>query len=381
MKQLIWCVIAVALSACSTDDFFYGEMNTLPPKELSVSVGQSNHRIAWRTDLGSESALGFVPAIGGDTVYAVEASGRLTAVDLNTGQKRFSQNLDNEITAGLTLGNQVLFMGTKTGDVLAVSALDGGILWREPVGSTLIVPPVYQQGLLVVRTIDGAVSAFDAQQGELLWRQHLPIPKMGLIGQSQPLLTPAGLMVMGDSGHFTVLNPMTGSIINQQLTTLGVPNTSASGLKFSDMNATPKIIPQGLLFGSVSGLYTFALDLNAGAQLAWESSHATHQDFTLAGGALFLVDEKDHVYALRQDSGEVIWWNNNLEGRRLSPPFFFNGQIGVLDFEGHLHWLDFQSGAIQSRQKISSGSASYPPLIVQEKIIWQLDNGHLIAVE
>ena len=123
----------------------------------------------------------------------------------------------------------------------------------------------------------------------------------------------------------------------------------------------------------------FAVDLQKGQPLWQQEQASTQKDIALNRDGIYLVSDTDHLIALNPQDGRVRWQNDRLEGRRLSPPFALSdGRVGVLDYEGWLHWIDGASGELIGQQKIAAGSADTPAVVLRDSILWQLDDGTLL---
>jgi outer membrane protein assembly factor BamB len=59
-------------------------------------------------------------------------------------------------------GEQVVYVGTGAGTVVALAAADGTVLWTAPVGAAVVHPPALADGVLYVPTNAGEVVAVDA---------------------------------------------------------------------------------------------------------------------------------------------------------------------------------------------------------------------------
>ena len=64
---------------------------------------------------------------------------------------------------------------------------------------------------------------------------------------------------------------------------------------------------------------------------------------------VYVVDEAGAVHALDKHTGASVWKQDKLQYRRLTPPVVFDGKIVVGDFEGYLHVLSADNGAIVGR--------------------------------
>lgn len=378
-RWLLAGIMALGLSACSGTDFFLGADNRPQAKELPAASGNVHTEILWTQRLGKShpgGGLALQPDSDGRRIYAVSADGRLHAFDAATGTQEYSVRLGNQISAGVVAGGGYLYVGTKNGDLLALNAEDGSPAWRQSLGGQMISRPAAHGGLVVARTLDGKVSAFRADSGQLLWRYHIMEPAFTMRGNASPVIGGGVVIVTSDSGYFVVLQGESGLPLLEERLAIG--RGSGRIDRIVDMDATP-MVHQGRLFGAAYQSMMFAIDLERGAP-AWQQSQvSTPRDFALSLDSLFLSTDIDHVVALSQADGSIRWQSAALEGRKLSPALAVPGRVAFVDQEGYLIWLDDKNGAVQGHVRIGSSGATAPALVLQDKIVWQLDSGQLVA--
>ena len=114
--------VALLLASCSaTSDFFLGKDNRPAPKPLPASSGQVVTNILWKHNLGdggADKGLALKPAYDGGRVYAVSADGRLYAFEAESGAQLWREKLGNNISAGVAVNHNSVFVGTDSGDLL-----------------------------------------------------------------------------------------------------------------------------------------------------------------------------------------------------------------------------------------------------------------------
>lgn len=371
-------IVSLSLSACSS--WFYGESNYPEPNELREVQSQFNTQILWQKNLGDESGergLRLSPASDGQHVYAVSADGYFYRFDKDSGKEIYRVDLRNDISSGLTVAGNFAFLGTKNGDVMAIRLEDGQIMWRSRLSSVLLSRPAFGDGLLAVYASDGQLSVFNPADGALVWRHHSKVPMLSMRGNASPIIGGGVVMLSDENGALQVLDARTGiSIANDNLVQAGAASTVAAII---DQDASPKI-NNNRLFASAYGKETYAVDLQSGAPLWRNERAASGVDFAISPTELYLSTAEDHVVALDQDTGNELWRNSDLVGRRLSPPLAIPGLVGVLDLEGYLTWLDSRNGNMIARSKIAASGSKSEALILPDVIVWQLDNGSIVAL-
>lgn len=128
------------------------------------------------------------PSIYQGDVFAVSHSGVFAATDLRTGQARWTLPVVG-VTAPLPAGD-VVYVVSKTGDVICASRENGQIFWMRPLN----------EGFKSKRK--GGVFGLGGQ------KQTRPI-------WSGPLLANDKLLIVGQTGQMVVLNAKTGEVVKR----------------------------------------------------------------------------------------------------------------------------------------------------------------------
>mgnify|MGYP000179999830 FL=1 len=371
---------ALLLSSCSsTSDFFLGKDNRPAPKPLPASSGRVATTVLWKHKLGDggeERGLRLKPAYDGGRIYAISANGRLYAFEGESGAQLWQEKLGNDISGGVAVDRNNVYLGTNNGDLLAIASDDGETSWRAPLSGLMLAAPVAADGMVYARSIDGTLTAFDADNGSELWRYHSNEPVLSVRGNAEPVVGGGVVIITTDNGYFIALDQRNGlPVIEQRVASSSGSNPVS---RLVDMDSTP-LVANGILFGAAYQSMIFAVDLQQGQPLWQQEKVSTQKDIAINHDGLYLVSDIDHLAALNPRDGSLRWQNDRLEGRRLSPPFALSdGRVGVLDYEGWLHWIDGASGELIGQQKIAATSSDTPAVVLRDSILWQLKDGTLI---
>ena len=99
------------------------------------------------------------PAVASDTLYVGDTLGKMYAVDAITGAERWQfQGEDAILVSPIVVGNLVIF-GDKAGWLYGLDGSDGSERWRLEMPAGVRTEPIYAEGMLLVRTEDGALHA------------------------------------------------------------------------------------------------------------------------------------------------------------------------------------------------------------------------------
>ena len=158
------------------------------------AVDLASGQLRWSSRLGG--LIGGGVLVAGDTVYAASGrpEGKVYALDAHTGQ-RLWRTATGTVSAPLALVDGTLVAETQRGDVFGLDPAAGTVRWRRQVGFSRIPAVAADSGTLVVATID-SLFRLSARDGKVVRRARSP----GAI--VSPWLEHGGLLVAGttDSG-------------------------------------------------------------------------------------------------------------------------------------------------------------------------------------
>ena len=164
--------------------FSSGELITLRVRNGGVLWQDSLSSTARLTPLASLNDIAGGPAVADGYVIATAQSGVMTAFDLRTGQRVWSQPAGS-LSIPLIAGD-VVFTATTTGQISALSKLDGTVLWIKQLENfknekkrkerTVWTGPILAGNRLVVGSSRGDVKMLDPRSGEIVKEMSVKAP-------------------------------------------------------------------------------------------------------------------------------------------------------------------------------------------------------------
>jgi outer membrane protein assembly factor BamB len=128
--------------------------------------------VIWSRDLVDGSAVhGLIasPAYDGSSIYVPSATPPtgIFALVPGTGAVRWQRGIDQPVYSSPAAGNGVLVFGTgavfgdvHVGSIVALSSLDGGVLWTYDVHSAVFSAPAIAGTMVVIGDSNGDLFAF-----------------------------------------------------------------------------------------------------------------------------------------------------------------------------------------------------------------------------
>jgi outer membrane protein assembly factor BamB len=113
----------------------------------------------WRYSIGKADDAVFYPAIVNNAVFVAASNGSIAR--LEGGVEKWRIKTDKPLSAGVGSDGEQVVVGTRQGEVLAFSAHDGSPLWQARTNSEILAPPLVEADIIIVRSGDNRISAFD----------------------------------------------------------------------------------------------------------------------------------------------------------------------------------------------------------------------------
>lgn len=389
---------ALALSGCATvGGWFQGdnERAIAPTPLVDIEAGREVQRL-WSVSLGGGEGLRGLrqrPAVDGGTVFAVTDDGRLLALDLETGERRFERTLsevsdrrgwriwqsrlpEGGLQSSVGVGEGLVVVVGRTGAIFALSSSDGSPRWEAVASAEVLAAPVIHRGLVFVRSQDGRVLALDAASGQHRWSHDVSIPPLTTRGAST-LLAAVGLVIVGnDDGTVLALRAEDGNPIWEAVVAEADGRTELERLV--DVDADLALGTDAVYASSVRGV-TVAIRLQDG-QVLWTRDNGGSSGLELTAQGVLLADQGGTLWSLDRAGGTALWRQEALLRRQLSGIALDGGLAVVGDLQGYLHWFDPASGLLRARARVQNARILATPLATPAGIVLAVtDEGRLAA--
>lgn len=359
-------IASLFMAGCS--GFLSGKSNLPQPRELNPAlIEQANSGVIWSSKTNSKtslrSGLRFHLAESDGALFVAGENGAVTALDLSSGAIRWSRSV-GKLYAGVGAANGVLLVGTEQGELVALSAGDGSELWRKEVLGSAATAPIATPSLAIVRTLSGAVEAFDLLTGEERWAYIVARPEMGTRGGAQPMVFDGKLLLPNDIGQLGLLDLEDGKIIWG--VNLGKMQDGSLMGQLRDIDAAPIQMGDRIYAATTTNGVT-ALTTNG--RLLWQAGSGVHAGIAADHETIYAVELDSRLRALASRNGEEVWVNNDLIGRWLTEPQLLGTTLVVGDYEGYLHYINSTTGALIKSSRVSSQGFLPDTLLINNTMI------------
>ncbi len=147
-----------------------------PPKPLTASVAGNAPTQVWTVQAGRR-LTGRVE-VNGNTLYGAGADRKVYAVDLVSGDVRWSTRLSGMVIGGVLLSGDTVFVASSRpeGRIHALRKANGKRIWRVS-ADPIAAPLALIGGMLVAETQRGEVLGLDPTTGKVRWRRRLGVAR------------------------------------------------------------------------------------------------------------------------------------------------------------------------------------------------------------
>lgn len=350
------------------------------PAALVAFEQEVNITRLWSTNtLGEYASIngGIRPALAAGVIYAADSGGNVVAVDAGTGEQIWKKSLDSPLAGGVGLGGNLLVVAGTDGDVFALEAETGEQRWSVRVTSEVLAAPAVNDAVVVVQSHDGKLVGLHASNGERRWQYEIDSPILTLRGTSPPILSDGMLIAGFANGKLVALAAESGSLLWENR--LAIPQGRTELERLIDIDGRAVLVDEVIYASSYQGRIG-AIAKATGRGIWYQNSSSVH-DLAYGLGQVYSVQKDDEVRAIRGNSGQTLWSNDQLSLRKLNSPVTIEAYLAVADAEGYLHLLSQTDGRFVARVKVDGDGVTAPMIADGQKLYVQDNGGGLTAYQ
>lgn len=378
-----WCVAAAAtlvltLAGCSSLNSLNPFSKKTPPRNPPAPLTQINQslqvRNLWSANLGSVRDSALQPALVGKAIYAASADGKLSRLDAASGNQVWQIQTGSRLTAGVGSDGVTVAVGARDGSLLAYDDA-GKLRWKVQLPSEILSAPAVGEGLVVVRSLDNRISAYEVGNGNRRWTLQRTAPPLTLRNAPGITIGTDTVYVGLPGGRLLAMALSNGG--PRWEAAVGEPRGATELERIADVSGAPVLLGREICAVAYQG--RVACFEAASGQVRWVRPFSSAVGLGMDERFVFGVDEKSVVNAWTRDSGNSVWRNNKLENRDLSTPVSMGRAVAVGDREGFVHFLSREDGSLIGRQA-TDGSPITSLQLLGDSLLVQTQSGRLMLL-
>lgn len=362
-----------AVAGCSTLDKlnpFSGSSSAPKPAELQPIKPSAQFQTLWQAAAGSAGAFVFTPAVDGGTVFAAAADGTVARFD--DGRRAWSAQAGSPLSAGVGSDGSRVVVATLKGEVVAFDG-SGKESWRARVTSEVLGAPAVAGDLVLVRSGDNRIFAFDAANGTRRWVYQRASPPLVLRSHVGMTVGATAIYAGFPGGKLVAISPANGAALWEA--TVALPRGATELERIADVTSEPQVFGRSICAAAFQGRVA-CFDADTGSAL-WAREMSSTAGVDSDGRYLFVADEKGAVHALDLKTGASIWRNDKLYQRGLSRPVVLGQFVVVGDSQGIVHALQLDDGAFAARITTDGSAVVASPVRTAQGVLVQTKAGGL----
>jgi outer membrane protein assembly factor BamB len=343
----------------------HSALSPAPVRIWSASIGAGSNR---------KNRIAAAPIVTGGRVITMDAGTAVTATSTG-GATLWSVDLTADFDAGgglsgggLAAAGNAVFVTTAYGEVVALNAGSGAVLWRQRVDAPVTGAPATDGTAVYVSGRDGSAWAIDATSGKVIWQVVGTPGKAGYLGAAAPTVGDRAVVFPTNAGDLMAVLKVGGGTKIWQASLAGKRLGKAYAFS-ADITGDAVITGKVLIAGTAAGR-TVAMSSSTGERI-WSAGEGALGPVVLAGGSVFLVNDEARLVRLDAETGEVIWsvempyFTNDKPKKRKSiyahyGPVLAGGRIMVVSSDGLLRAFDPANGNLTYSTEIPGGASTQP---------------------
>lgn len=344
----------------------HGRLSATPARVWSANIGAGSSRM---------NRISTSPVVADGRIVTMDSNARVVATGTNGAtlwQADLTAPFDrggNVSGGGVALGGGMVFVATGYGELVALQASTGAVVWRQRLASPVSGAPAYDGGTVYVATRDGAGWAVDARNGKVQWTVPGLPNTLAVSGSAAPAVTDRTVIFPFPSGELVSALRLNGVRVWGAPVTGQRPGRGYQGL--TDLTGDPVIVGSTIFAGTAAGR-TAAINAGSGERI-WTAVEGAMNPPLVVGGSVFVVNDEARLVRLDAATGEVIWladmpYFENEKPRRHKAitahygPVLAGGRVVVVSGDGLLRQFSATDGTLVGTAQIPGGAAAAPAL-------------------
>ena len=241
--------LSIILAGCSSLSAIFKDNDDPPPAVVEIKPALTV-KTAWSVPIGKSDRFSFSPIMAGNSIYAAAKDGTLMRVNAASGQIIWRINAGSSLTAGAGSDGNTVVVAAEKGVVLAFDG-QGKLRWKAQASSEIITPPVVGQGVVIIRSMDNRIVAYDAEAGIPRWNIQRPIPPLMLRSAAGITIAQTSAFAALPAGKLLSIDLSNGEIRWEAV--LSLPGGATELERIVDISGAPVIHEEAVLCSLLSG--------------------------------------------------------------------------------------------------------------------------------
>ncbi|MBT7482288.1 MAG: outer membrane protein assembly factor BamB [Nitrosomonadales bacterium] len=330
------------------DQYFADEFNYIPT-EIKPYDKKASMELIWENKVGDNEVNNFNLVFSEEFVIAATSDGSVRKMKINSGETVWKKEFSQKIMIGVGGNIENILFIAEDGYLWCLDG-KGEAIWKIFVDGEALTTPVINNDKAYVRLANYGILQVDLKQGDIDWRYIHASPSLTFNGTSS-LAFSDGIIYGGfGAGKLVAIHQKSGAFMWEA--TISQIKGVTDIERLNDVLSQPLINNREIYAASTSGDLT-AID-RKNVNTIWTRKISSFKNLAFDGFDIYLTHKSDSLYSLDSKNGKTNWRNADLQYRRVTNPIITGDYVAVGDFDGYIHLLNIESGAIEGRAQITS---------------------------
>ena len=323
--------------------------------------------------------------VGTDAVvsaFAADTGAPIWRVAIGSTDDDFKHSL---FGGGVGVDGAVVYATSGVGDVAALNASDGSLIWKvRPAGPLRSAPTIAFGGVYVI-TQDNQIIALNAADGKVQWQAVASLEAGSVFGAGSPAAGQGSIVAGFSSGEVQAYRYENGRDLWEDA--LARTSIALSVSTLTDVDADP-VIDRGRVFALGQGGRMASYELVTG-QRSWEISIAGISTPYVVGEWVYAMTDDGKLLCIARATGKIRWLKQlsrfrvETEKKKKDPirwtgPILAGGRLIAVNSEGTLAEFSPTDGAMIASQQLD-GPISQSPVVANNVLYLLQDDGRITA--
>jgi outer membrane protein assembly factor BamB len=347
-------LLTSALAAPSDWPLFRGDASA-----TGVAGGKLPEKpeLLWKYEV-PKGAFEGTPAIVDGVVYLGDLDGRLLAIDLKTGDKKWEKQLETGFNASPAVKDGLIYLGDLDGKFHCFDTKDGSEKWSHETQAEINSSANFYKEFVLVGSQDATLYCLDAKSGKEKWKFQIADQI-----RCSPTVVENRCFLAGCDGKLHIVDLDKGEAVAD------VPIDSPTG-------STPAARGDMVYFGNEGGVFfgvnwkeaktiwTFQDDKRS---QAFRGSAAVTSDAVIIGG-------RDKMVRAFEPMSDKVKWSFQTRARVDASPVVVGDRVFIAVADGRIYALGLTDGKEQWKYEGGGGFAG-SPAVADGKLVIANDEG------
>lgn len=308
------------------------------------------------------------------TIYNLNEK-QLELIDIDTGSLIDVFGLETDrIISGVSVGYNSFFYVDADGIVYAHDANTGDLKWTKELEDVVLSKILITPTLAFLQTSSDILYGIDLQTGETKWQKQAQAPLLSIRGTASPITYEGLIFTSFSNGRLAAVRAVDGIQLWEKPISRLKGSTELEKLMDGDSDAIS--VNEDVFVANYNGSLT-RFNIRSGDKV-FSVDHSTSKSIIFNKGKILSINTDEEIVSFNASNGTEAWRSQKFKNRGLTNLILNDDKIYFGDFEGYIHQLDSDTGMITGLTKTSLKSISQIA-IFSDKLFAQDIDGSLVG--